>query len=224
MHNLKISIISFIFATTIAISGPNHVIFSGIHMDESGRLIQPDKIHFKYAIRNFQEGYYKTAFINFLKSAAFGNSEAQKNIGIMHLKSLGTPKNSTKGYAWIKLAYQHDAKLANLEHALFNRLTKSEQDSAIEEYYKLKEIYSPTATLDRRDKWTKLQKKKMTGTRTGSTVPHVFSLKPNASGGFALISNNTNQIIHDFESFVLDYNYGTVTLRDIKLHEKKVIE
>ena len=219
MKFFKILCIFLLVITSIANSGPNHVIFSDMNMDHSGRLIQPDKIHFSYAYKNFQEGYFKTALISFMKSAAFGNSEAQKNIGIMHLNSLGTPKDSIKGYAWIKLASQYDANITDLEHQLFIRLTKSEQENAIEEYSKLKEVYSPIATLDRRDKWTRLQKKKMTGTRTGSSVPHIASLRPNGSGGFAMISNDTNQIIHDFKSFVLDYNYGTVTLRDIKLHK-----
>jgi hypothetical protein len=221
MIYFKTACIILIMMTSFAHSGPNHVIYSDMNMDNSGRLIQPDKIHFTYAYKNYQDGYFKAALISFMKSAAFGNSEAQKNIGIMHLNSLGTPKNSIKGYAWIKLASQYDTKISELEHQLFIRLTKSEQESAIEEYSKLKEIYSPIATLDRRDKWARLQKKKMTGTRTGSTVPHIASLRPNGSGGFAMLSNDTNQIIHDFKSFVLNYNYGTVTLRDLKLHEDK---
>jgi hypothetical protein len=229
MQFLKKSFISFLFVTSIGVSGPNHVIFSSLHMDDAGNLILPDTFHYDYALKNYKKGYYKTSFNSFMKAAAFGNAKAQKNIGIMHLKSLGTPKDSIKGHAWIKLASQHDANLITLEDSIFKRLNPTQQDNAVKEYVKLKEIYSPDATLQRRQKWTRIQHKNMTGTRTGSTVPHIFSignLRDTGSDNFLdklqsgiLLTNDMNQIVHEFEAFVFDYNQGSVTLRDIILHD-----
>ena len=229
MQFLKKSFISFLLMTSIAISGPNHVIFSGLHMDDEGNLILPDTFHFDYAVKNYKEGYHKTSYNSFMKAAAFGNANAQKNIGVMHLKSIGVPKDYIKGYAWIKLASQHDLNLVKLEDSIFNRLSPTQQESAINEYIKLKETYSPEATQKRRQKWTRMQHKNMTGTRTGSTVPHIFSigkLRDTGSENFLdnlqsgiLITNDMNQIVHEFNAFVFEYTQGSVTLRDIKLHD-----
>ena len=202
----KILLIIALFFIVSAQANPNFVVSSGIHIDQQGKLIPPDKIFLAYAYEGYEKGYYQSSFSYFKKAAALGNSVAQKYIGLMHLKSLGVEKDWAKGYAWIKLAAMdknkdHEA----LERKIYKLLTPIEIERAEKEYLAINEEYGQIATLTRRDRWAHKQKLKMTGSRTGSGV-------------FVPLSASTphgNGLLDGLKSYVDDFNYGHVSPGEI---------
>lgn len=59
---------------------------------------------FNQAVKNYEAGDYKKAFLEFQYLAEIGNKNAQYNLGFMYLDGLGVKQDLYKAYAWIKLS------------------------------------------------------------------------------------------------------------------------
>ena len=206
MKTLKKFLTLLLFTTIASHANPNFVITTGMHMDSDGKLIQPDRLFMSYAIKSYIDGYNQSAFTNFKKAAALGNTLSQRYVGLMYINGLGVTKDIIKGYAWLKLA-SHDKTDKNkaLERQVFQLLTTEQRKQAQIEYDLVNKDYGAIAALTRRDRWVHKQKMKMTGTRTGSLAFAPISFDSPHGHGFY------NQI----QSYVDDYNYGFVSTGEI---------
>lgn len=216
MKHLTLTAILLLISFT-ALAMPNAVLSLDPHYDKQHNLVTPDKILLAKAIRAYQDGYNKSALTKFHQSAAFGNSIAQKHIGLMYLKALGTNRDWSKGYAWIKLAALDgtDENLS-LMRSIYAMLTPLEIKQAKIEYQKISEDYDISATLKRRDRWVKKQKRKATGTRTGSQTTNIQS---QAINGVTLDSDRTSKM-NSMDAFVNNYQFGVVEAGEIKLKDE----
>jgi len=211
MITIKNFLTPLLFFSLASFANPNFVTSTGMHMDEDGKLIQPDRLFMSAAIKAYVEGYNQSAFTNFKKAAAFGNTLSQRYIGLMYINGLGVNKDMVKGYAWLKLA-AHDKTPKNKElvKQVHDLLTESQKQQAQIEYIGINEEYGTIAALTRRDRWVHKQRMKMTGTHTGSLA-------------FAPIkydSPHGNGLYNQVESYVKDYNYGYVSSGEIIPIEK----
>jgi hypothetical protein len=206
MKTLNVFLTLLLLTSTILSANPNFVITTNMHMDSDGKLIQPDRLFMSNAIKAYGKGYNQTAFTNFKKAAALGNTLSQRYVGLMYVNGLGVTKNMVKGYAWLKLA-AHDKTDRNieLERQVFQLLTKEQIKQAQIEYKLVNEDYGTIAALTRRDRWVHKQKMKMTGSRTGSMVFAPINFDSPHGNGFY------NQV----QSYVDDYNYGIVSSGEI---------
>jgi len=211
-------LILLLTATFIVYAGPNQVINLAPHYDKQHRLVTPDKILLANALKSYQDGFYKTALNSFMQSAAFGNSTAQKYIGLMNIKSIGVEQNWAKGFAWIRLsALDGSKKNSELKNSLYSQLTPQEKKQAEIEYNKISQDYGVAETLKRRDRWVKKQKRKATGSRTGSQTVNVVSV-----GSFGAVQDiNRAGRLSEMENFVDNYNFGQVSGGEIMPVESK---
>ncbi len=172
-------------------------------------MVTPDKILLAKASRTYQDGYNKSAFTKFHQSAAFGNSIAQKHIGLMYLKALGTNRDWSKGYAWIKLAaLDGTVENLNLMRSIYAMLTPLEIKKAKVEYQKISEDYDVSATLKRRNRWVNKQKRKAAGSQT-------TNIQSQAINGVILEPDRTSKM-NAMDDFVNNYQFGVVEAGEIK--------
>lgn len=187
-------------------ANPNFVVASNMHKDGRNKLISPDKWFMNTGITSYRKGYYQSAFSNFKKAAAMGNSLAQRYIGLMYLNALGVEKDFVKGYVWLKLATRDKTKKSiELEKLVFKLLNNEQIKQAQIDYDLVNENYGEIAVPARRDRWVRKQKTKMTGTRTGSLV-------------FAPVKYDTphgNGFFNSVKGYVDDYNSGYVSSGEI---------
>lgn len=212
MTTIKNILTLLLFFSLCSNANPNFVTSTGMHMDSDGKLIQPDRLFMSYAIKAYIDGYNQSAFTNFKKAAALGNTLSQRYVGLMYVNGLGVTKSLVQGHAWLKLA-AHDKtdKNIQLEQQVFKLLNAEQIKQSQIEYDLINEEYGSLAALKRRDRWVHKQKMKMTGTRTGSLAfaPSNFD-SPHGNGFY-------NQV----QSYVDDYNYGYVNSGEIVPIEKK---
>jgi len=212
----NMTILLLIISFTIS-ANPNAVINISPHYDNNHKLVTPDKMLLADAIRAYQAGFNESALTKFHQSAAFGNSNAQKYIGLMYIKSLGVKQNWAKGYAWLKLAALDGTKEhIDLMHKIYKNLKPEEIKQASIEYQKISEDYDISATLKRRDRWARKQKLKRVGSRTGSQTTNVQSQGLN---GINLDPDRTSKL-DEIKAFVDNYQFGIVTSGEITPKEE----
>lgn len=212
MNKLKLFVL-LIVGVNIATANPNFVIGMKPKYDRHNNLITPDKILLAKAVKAYQEGYNQSAMTKFMQSAAFGNTQAQKYIGLMHIKALSVPQDWAKGYAWIKLAALDNSKEhIQLRDEIYSKLKEDELKRTEQEYQKIKDKYDQSASLKRRVRWVKKQSGQIVGSRAGSQTPNVVSQN---SQGTKTDHNRTSKL-NDMEAFVQEYNFGIVTAREIQ--------
>lgn len=201
-----------ILISNVNFANPNAVISLDAHYDTQNRLVTPDKILLVKAIRAYQDGYNKSALTKFYQAAAFGNSDAHMYIGLMYLKSLGVNQDWAKGYAWIKLAALDESKKhVELRDSIYTQLKPSELQRIEFEFGTISKDYDASATLQRRDRWVKKQKRKTLGSRTGSQTSNVQSQNLNGSK----LDNNRTGRLNEMEAFVDNYNFGIISSGEI---------
>lgn len=89
---------------------------------------------FEDAVKHYEEGAYKQAFMEFQSLAEIGHKGAQFNLGVMYLEGTGVETDSVKAYAWIKLS----DKKAQKEQAFLNEIRQqlnAEQQKEAEFYF-----------------------------------------------------------------------------------------
>jgi hypothetical protein len=208
---MKLNLLIFIILITYSFSihaNPKFVENTGLHYDDNGNLIMPDKFYLRLALKSYQDGYNLSAYTNFKKAAAFGNSVAQKYLGLMYLKALGVERDWAIGYAWIKLsATDRSAENRSLENKIFKLLKPEEVQQSELIYQQIKQDYDQIAALKRRDNWVRKQSNKIIGSHVGGQTSNVYSYNPNGR----LISANSTKGFEQMKSFVEDFNYGYVT-------------
>ena len=212
MNKLKLIIASLVLFISCIHANPNFVESTGKHYDNNGDLIMPDKYYLRLALKSYQDGYNQSAYSYFKKAAAFGNSIAQKYIGLMHIKALGVSRDWSTGYAWIKLAsLDNNSENKILEEKIYKLLSPQEVKKSELVLEQIKQQYGELSALKRRDTWVRKQSKKMVGSLVGGQTSNVFSYNPNGR----LISSNSSKGFDQMKSFVEDFNFGYVSSGDI---------
>lgn len=208
-------LISIVILTlaTLSFANPNTVIHLDAKYDPvSGDLIAPDQILLVKGLKAYQSGYYKSSLSYLRKSAAFGNSEAQKTIGLMHIKSLGVNQDWAKGYAWIKLAaLDGTSKKKQLETNIKGNLKPEEIEQAKKEYSELSKHYNTTVTDTRRYRWYLKQKSKVVGSRVGAQTGKVQQMRIVENGTSATLGSlngKTVSGVDNMNEFMTEYNFG----------------
>lgn len=221
---MKKRAIFFTFILLIANSifaNPNFVTTVNPTYDEQSELITPDKVYLAKAIKQYNEGYNQLTLSYFKKAAAFGNSEAQKYIGLMNIKSLGVERDWALGYAWIRLAaLDHTHKHEKLKQKIFSQLLPEEIERSNKLYDEIHEDYSPHTTLLRRNRWvSKLKHNSLVvGSRTGSLAlsGKILTFKSIADMQKGSVSSiKVGQNLDAMSAFIVDYDFGTVTSGEI---------
>jgi hypothetical protein len=183
----------------------------------TGKFISPDKILLATGIKDYQKGKYQSALLNFKKAAAFGNSEAQKFIGLMHIKSLGVSQNWAKGYAWIKLAaLDNSTKHNDLKNSIYTHLKPAEKKNVDKDYAEIIKDYGISATDKRRYKWYRKQKKNTLGSRAGAQTSVIKQQRILNNGKHKMIIDKNGESSLGLDSmnhFVVNYNFGIVESR-----------
>jgi hypothetical protein len=208
MKPINLIFITLIFFNYSLQANPNFVENAGKHYDNSGNLIMPDKFFLIQALKSYQDGYNQSALTNFKKAAAFGNSVAQKYIGLMYIKALGVPRDWSTGYAWIKLAALDNTSENNiLENKILKLLNPEELQKSKDAYEKLMLHYDQASALKRRDTWVRKQSNKMVGSYISNKTSNIYSYKPDGR----IISTNSSMGYEQMNKFVEDFNFGYVS-------------
>ncbi len=206
----------FISANTKLVT-PNIVLTLKPVSDKKGGLITPDKIMLAEAISQYQDGYNQLAMVYFKRSAAFGNANAQTQIGLMHLKSLGVKEDWATGYAWIRLAAQDNTlQHAKLKQKVFDLLTPEEKERSEAEYQKIIHYFSRNKAYTRRVRWVRKVTNSVLGSRVGSRTSNVQSV--NLDGSVRSIYSDKK--INAYDAFIKEFNYGIVESGEIKAVDK----
>ncbi len=200
-------------------ANPNTVIYTNDHYDKNHNLIHPDKLFLIKALKMYQDGYYQSALTSFKKAAAFGNADALSYVGLMHIKSLGgLERDWARGYAWIKLAAQDQTqKHKELNDKIYSLLTEQELIKTETDFKELEKDYELSATIERREKWSRRIKfKKTLGSRTGSSTGNVVvwdSIDDYKRSNIAIDFNEAKFKIMDI--FINDFNFGDIESGEI---------
>ncbi|WP_251359987.1 TonB family protein [Kangiella sp. TOML190] len=88
---------------------------------------------FNKAVKNYEAGNYQEAFLEFHSLSEIGNKNAQYNLGFMYLDGLGTKRDLTKAYAWLKLS-DEDGESQGTQDIL-NQLSSHIKDQAEADSY-----------------------------------------------------------------------------------------
>ncbi len=128
-------------------------------------------------LRNLQEGAHALkkgstidAMSNFEDSARFGNKAAQKMLGMMYVKGVGTELDWPLGYAWLKLAATHgDPEAVSARDQVMAQLKPEEVPLANDRFEEINEEFGDLAAIKRREAWVRKEKRKITGSRTGKS-------------------------------------------------------
>jgi len=217
MKKIQILILCTTIFTSVSMASPNAVINLDAHYDKNNALVTPDLYLITKAAKAYEDGYNQSAYKKFKQAAAFGNTIAFRYLGLMHIKSLGVKQDWAKGYAWIRLSALDNSKdNLELQQKILKNLKPVELEQSELEYQRLLEEYGVSATLERRHRWVQRQKKKTTGSRTGSQTVNVQSKSPR---GNVLDSDRASRM-NQMEAFVTDYQFGVVTASEITPLEK----
>ena len=192
---------------------PNIVLTLKPVSDKKGTLITPDKIMLAEAITQYQDGYNKLAMVYFKRSAAFGNANAQAQIGLMYLKSLGVKEDWAIGYAWIQLAAQHNTpQYTKLKLKIFSMLSPEEKEQSKSEYKKIAHYFGKSKAYTRRVRWVQKVTNSILGSRVGSRASNVQSVNLDGSVRSIYSDKKTNA----YDAFIEEFNYGIIESGEIK--------
>ncbi len=202
----------FISANTKLVT-PNIVLTLKPASDKNGTLITPDRIMLAEAITQYQDGYNKLAMVYFKRSAAFGNANAQAQIGLMYLKSLGVKEDWATGYAWIQLAAQHNTpQYTKLKLKVFSLLSPEEKVQSKAEYKAIIHYFGKSKAYTRRVRWVRKVTNSVLGSRVGSRTSNVQSV--NLDGSVRSIYSDKK--INAYDAFIKEFNYGIIESGEIK--------
>ncbi len=205
-------------STNTKLVTPNIVLTLKPVSDKKGRLITPDKIMLAKAITQYQDGYPELAMIYFKKSAAFGNANAQVQIGLMHLKSLGVKEDWAIGYAWIRLGAQDNTpQHIKLKLKIFSLLSPEEKEQSKSEYKEIIHYFGKSKAYNRRVRWVRKVTNSVLGSRVGSRTSNVQSV--NIDGSVRSIYSDKK--INAYNAFIDEFKYGIIESGEIKAIEDK---
>lgn len=201
-------------------ANPNAVLNISPKYDKKNRMINPDEYFLRQALVAYKLEKNESAFSYFMKSAAFGNSDAQMYIGLMYIKSLGVSQSWAKGFAWLQLAAKDNTKKhVDLMQYIQTQLKPEELELSKIELININKEYEASVTYKRRDRWVRKQKLKTTGSRTGSKSMAGRLVSQDLRG--VVIDGNAIKKVDQFEMFVDHFNFGYVTGGKIVPKEEK---
>jgi hypothetical protein len=143
--------------------------------DDSGVLIEPDRILLKRGLEEYHKGQIEYSLISLERSAKFGNAAAKYLIALIHLEG----SNAIKARAWLMLIkkpiYQTERVLVQLN----NTLSKGEIELSNSEHLELKKHYNKDISYKTRKAWKN---------RIRTTGTHIAGLSGISTKNVAIIS------------------------------------
>ncbi len=174
------------------------------------KFATPDQADLIRAARSLQDGFEKDAFDHFLRSARWGNKDAQKALGVLYVKGMGTEKNWAKAYAWLKLAATNsDPKIIAARDEVYAALRDDEKEEATLYTKYLTEEFGDLVALARREEWVRKRKREVTGSRTGQVGALRVQI-PDATGyTWELSGTEYFQVLEEYVDTLNDLGTGT---------------
>ncbi|MEM9533923.1 MAG: hypothetical protein AAGA23_23620, partial [Pseudomonadota bacterium] len=131
----------------------------------------PDRKNLAEGAHALKKGFPGDAVSNFEQSARYGNKDAQMTLGMMYVRGTGVDMDWARGYAWLALASTHGkADAVSARDQVKAQLKEDELPKAEEWLAKLTEEFGDQAAIERREQWIRREKRKLTGSRTGSSA------------------------------------------------------
>lgn len=179
----------------------------------------PDQADLVRGARSLQDGFETDAYDKFLRSAEFGNKEAQKSIGLMYIKGMGVDKDWATAYAWLKLAGSHgDPRIIAARDEVWGTLREDEKQDANQRYEQLKKDYGDYAALKRRQEWVRKQKREVTGSRTGRVGALRIQVADATGYNWELSGQEYYEVLDRYLADLKEH-LGEVELRDFEVIE-----
>lgn len=134
----------------------------------------PDAYYTCEAMQSFKHGFDTHALEHLKRASKWGNKTAQYRVGLMTLGGIGTPADPVEGAAWLLLANERNnrditARLREVQASMSEGAWKAAHERALV----LKEEYGDFAALERRTRWVRRMKNRMTGSRLGKPMATV---------------------------------------------------
>ncbi len=130
----------------------------------------PDRRNLGEGMQALKKGSAIDAISNFEDAARYGNKDAQKLLGMIYIQGSGVERDWPKGYAWLKLAATHgDNEAVSARDQVLAQLKPEELPRAKKQFEEINKEFGNLAAITRREAWIRKEKRKITGSRTGSS-------------------------------------------------------
>lgn len=183
-------------------------------------LPSPDLVLVERAVKAYLDESYVDALAYYRRAAKYGHKEAQMRVGTIHYAGLAGESNPVLAQAWLRLSAAHgNPRYRKASDDLYKALTESQQDSANAYYEELKEEYGDLAALQRRDRWSRRQKRELTGSRVGATASQVQISLPGPGGRAIRVTGREyyetlTAYVEELRPFIGSVEIGDLTLID----------
>lgn len=139
----------------------------------------PDLRYRTVGLEQFGDGKYPEAFKNFQRAAFYSDKPSQAIVGEMLWAGVGVEKDRALGHAWMGLAAERGYLSFSEKHQRYwNEMTEAERARALEQAPSIRAEYSDAAAEPRLHAVLTRERKKATGSRTGSEANNVKIVVP----------------------------------------------
>lgn len=183
-------------------------------------LPSPDLVLVERAVKAYLDESYIDALAYYRRAAKYGHKEAQMRVGTIHYAGLAGEPNPVLAQAWLRLSAAHgNPRYRKASDDLYKALSDTEQESADAKYEELKTEYGDLAALQRRDRWSRRQKRELTGSRVGATASQVQISLPGPGGRAIRVTGREyyetlTAYVEELRPFIGSVEIGELTLID----------
>lgn len=183
-------------------------------------LPSPDLVLVERAVKAYLDESYIDALAYYRRAAKYGHKESQMRVGTIHYAGLAGESNPVLAQAWLRLSAAHgNPRYRKASDDLYQSLSEAQQDMADARYEELKAEYGDLAALERRARWSRRQKRELTGSRVGATASQVQISLPGPGGRAIRVTGRQyyetlTAYVEELRPFVGQVELGELTLLD----------
>ena len=176
----------------------------------------PDAYYTCEAMQSFKHGFDTHALEHLKRASKWGSKTAQYRVGLMILGGIGTEADPIEGAAWLLLANErNNSDISARLREVQDKMSTEDWEVAHQRALVLKEEYGDFAALERRTRWVRRMKNRMTGSRLGKPMATVRV----ADSQGITVDQMTNRL--DVYERSLRHMVTTVEYRDFRVIEPK---
>lgn len=178
----------------------------------------PDRKNLLQGAHALKKGYAKDAVSNFEDAARYGNKDAQRTLGMMYIQGTGVDMDWPQGHAWLKLAASHaDPRAVSARDQVFAQLKPEELAQAEKWFADIKREYGDVAAVERREAWVRKEKRKITGSRTGSSAAVRIEVADASGYSWQVAGSKYFELLEGDYVLAFRQRMGEVTLGELKV-------